>query len=648
MNLSEEKSNRDLERNSRYNRKESVGSSDDEDVDGLKNCGLAEKMKITTAEPEEDPVEEVTPKQEAPTEEPLDITESPELVPVENKPTISLLAEGNLNDPMDALDAADAAELGIQNAPDGEPLGELGSFIGVSQLIVEDKTAEEEEEDLDEEAEADEVLEPSPLVEIERTDSIPEAKSDSVEEDKDDVVGDVAKEDDKTATNPEEILQPHTGFQLGISEHKGEKKSKEGEKMKESKSGGTQKVRYFVVRSSNHQNVTSSVERGVWATTHRNRDKFNKAFRESDSVILIFSVIKSKMFQGYARMDSEISMSKTTSSSDNWVVESASAGLTESFKVTWLKLFDLPIHHTNHLINMYNEGTPAFYSRDGQELDPACGEALCKMIDEGAAREEDPVVGASTTSTGQQSIPGAGATADSSTASHDGNSSSLEDSRKRARPGPTTESGVCFQFHQFGRCNYGDQCKYPHPQTQQQLQDPRQMTQNSTYPYQARSGPLLDHTAYAYSAASAMQMQMQAQHNMQARQHQRDPGVDPSKQRTPEEEDITNMTYEEYVAKKQRLMVQKQMRSYPQSAAAAAAAAQAQAQSTYQYAYAAAAQAQAQMYPGTLTGSAYPAYARNPLHDYYAAAAAAQNWNAWGASPYQQQPPAYGGYPFGY
>ena len=34
MNLSEEKSNRDLERNSRYNRKESVGSSDDEDVDG--------------------------------------------------------------------------------------------------------------------------------------------------------------------------------------------------------------------------------------------------------------------------------------------------------------------------------------------------------------------------------------------------------------------------------------------------------------------------------------------------------------------------------------------------------------------------------------------------------------------------------------
>lgn len=64
--------------------------------------------------------------------------------------------------------------------------------------------------------------------------------------------------------------------------------------------------RFFIIKSSNKENVDISQKYSEWATTVSNQKKLNEAFQNSN-VILIFSVNKSGNFQGYAIMSSFIS-----------------------------------------------------------------------------------------------------------------------------------------------------------------------------------------------------------------------------------------------------------------------------------------------------------------------------------------------------
>jgi hypothetical protein len=51
----------------------------------------------------------------------------------------------------------------------------------------------------------------------------------------------------------------------------------------------------------------------------------------------------------------------------------------------WISITDISFHRVAHLKNRLNENQPVLIGRDGQEIDPECGAALCKTIDETAA-----------------------------------------------------------------------------------------------------------------------------------------------------------------------------------------------------------------------------------------------------------------------
>ncbi|XP_032839977.2 3'-5' RNA helicase YTHDC2 isoform X2 [Tyto alba] len=132
-------------------------------------------------------------------------------------------------------------------------------------------------------------------------------------------------------------------------------------------------VRYFIMKSSNLQNIDISQEKGIWSTMPSNERKLNRAFCESSMVYLMFSVQGSGHFQGFARMASEIGCEK----SQDW----GSAGLGGVFKVEWIRKESIPFQFAYHLLNPWNDNKKVQISRDGQELEPQVGEQLLQLWD---------------------------------------------------------------------------------------------------------------------------------------------------------------------------------------------------------------------------------------------------------------------------
>ncbi|BFG28203.1 hypothetical protein CerSpe_144770 [Prunus speciosa] len=135
--------------------------------------------------------------------------------------------------------------------------------------------------------------------------------------------------------------------------------------------------RYFIVKSCNRENLELSVQQGVWATQRSNESKLNEAFDSAENVILIFSVNRTRHFQGCAKMMSRIGGSV---SGGNWKYAHGSAHYGRNFSVKWLKLCELSFHKTRHLRNPYNENLPVKISRDCQELEPSIGEQLASLL----------------------------------------------------------------------------------------------------------------------------------------------------------------------------------------------------------------------------------------------------------------------------
>eukprot|EP00249_Psilotum_nudum_P018908 c27014_g1_i1 orf=264-2606(+) len=135
--------------------------------------------------------------------------------------------------------------------------------------------------------------------------------------------------------------------------------------------------RYFIVKSSNRENLELSVERGMWATHRNNEAKLNDAFSSCDNVILIFSVNETRHFQGCARMMSKIGV---VGSGGGWKFAHGTAHYGRNFHLKWLKLCELSFYKTRHLRNPYNENLPVKISRDCQELEPTVGEELASLL----------------------------------------------------------------------------------------------------------------------------------------------------------------------------------------------------------------------------------------------------------------------------
>ncbi|MCL7046587.1 hypothetical protein MKW94_000771 [Papaver nudicaule] len=136
-------------------------------------------------------------------------------------------------------------------------------------------------------------------------------------------------------------------------------------------------TRYFIVKSCNRENLELSVQQGVWATQRSNEAKLNEAFDSAENVVLIFSVNRTRHFQGCAKMMSKIG---GYVGGGNWKYAHGTAHYGRNFSVKWLKLCELSFHKTRNLRNPYNENLPVKISRDCQELEPTIGEQLASLL----------------------------------------------------------------------------------------------------------------------------------------------------------------------------------------------------------------------------------------------------------------------------
>ncbi|APA08162.1 hypothetical protein sscle_03g029320 [Sclerotinia sclerotiorum 1980 UF-70] len=140
--------------------------------------------------------------------------------------------------------------------------------------------------------------------------------------------------------------------------------------------GGKGDTRYFIVKSFNDENVIKCIEDGVWTTQAQNGPIFKETFETCKNVILVFSINKSRAFQGYARMESLPGSVPVPSwqHSINW--ESAGA-----FKVKWLAVCTVRFHKVGYLKNSLNADLAVLIAKDGQEIEGGCGCELLGVID---------------------------------------------------------------------------------------------------------------------------------------------------------------------------------------------------------------------------------------------------------------------------
>ena len=151
-----------------------------------------------------------------------------------------------------------------------------------------------------------------------------------------------------------------------------------------SEEGRSHSTRYFIIKSLSHHNIQMSIEKGIWATQVMNEPILEEAFQNSERVILIFSVNMSGYFQGYAQMMSPVGWKRENVWNES---NNGTNPWGRTFKVNWLRLYNLPFQKTVHLKNPLNEYKPVKISRDCRELTQEIGEALCGLIDEGAEFE---------------------------------------------------------------------------------------------------------------------------------------------------------------------------------------------------------------------------------------------------------------------
>jgi len=143
--------------------------------------------------------------------------------------------------------------------------------------------------------------------------------------------------------------------------------------------GGRGETRYFIAKSFNEENVLRCIQDSVWTTQVQNGSIFKEAFETCKNVILVFSINKSRAFQGYARMESVPGSVEPPEwqNAINW--ESAGA-----FRIRWLVICSTRFHRIGHLKNALNDNLAVLIGKDGQEIEENCGAGLIELIDEEA------------------------------------------------------------------------------------------------------------------------------------------------------------------------------------------------------------------------------------------------------------------------
>lgn len=149
-------------------------------------------------------------------------------------------------------------------------------------------------------------------------------------------------------------------------------------------------VRYFLIKSWNHENVLTSKREGLWATQEKNEQLLAEAYKTSRHVLLLFSVNKSMAFQGYALMTSppDPKLEKPAFSTKlNW-------GTSAAFTLRWLSTTPIHFKLIGHLKNTMNidekgDARAVLVGKDGQEISPDAGMGVVWVLDEAEASEKE-------------------------------------------------------------------------------------------------------------------------------------------------------------------------------------------------------------------------------------------------------------------
>jgi hypothetical protein len=96
--------------------------------------------------------------------------------------------------------------------------------------------------------------------------------------------------------------------------------------------GLTDRARYFMIKSSNEDNIRIAKEKEIWATTFINQRKLKEAFDEGPNVLLFFRANNSNNLLGLARMEEKPS---DTPNKSVWAgVDTIKLG--GNFRIKWL------------------------------------------------------------------------------------------------------------------------------------------------------------------------------------------------------------------------------------------------------------------------------------------------------------------------
>ncbi|XP_054265562.1 3'-5' RNA helicase YTHDC2-like isoform X2 [Macrosteles quadrilineatus] len=129
-------------------------------------------------------------------------------------------------------------------------------------------------------------------------------------------------------------------------------------------------TKYFMIKAGHMKSIEASVNRGLWAFTHYTEKKIVDALKAGKTVILVFSLQHTQHFQGYAKLRGD-----KYEAADSFPEQGA--GLNVVLPVEWIKQGNISHNNARHICS-YNDNKLQNI-RDGQELDPSVGEALCKL-----------------------------------------------------------------------------------------------------------------------------------------------------------------------------------------------------------------------------------------------------------------------------
>ncbi|RDA87862.1 hypothetical protein CP532_2989 [Ophiocordyceps camponoti-leonardi (nom. inval.)] len=142
-------------------------------------------------------------------------------------------------------------------------------------------------------------------------------------------------------------------------------------------------TRFFLVKCFNTANIYMSQRDGLWVTQTKNGEVFTQAFKECQSVILFFSINKSRGFQGFARM---MSVPDAALPKPDWIQKINLKAATDPFRVDWINTAVTEFDQVGDLKNPLNEFRSVVVGRDGQEYPPECGLKMMALLSQAAIK----------------------------------------------------------------------------------------------------------------------------------------------------------------------------------------------------------------------------------------------------------------------